>query len=269
MGRSTRQLGFALKLWPLTHLAKRIIHLPPFRWPASLFASRKAFRGSFIPVGEAVDLPPGVVAPREVLIDFLQRASHLVIVHSCVCRCGEGCTSYPADLACLLLGEGSRQVDPGMGRPVSSSEAAAHLDRAIETGLLPMLGYLRVDRVIYGVKGNAPLLTICFCCECCCVLRSGMKNLTGVFPGTMERLKGISVLVGGGCTGCGCCLGSCPVDCIEVREGIARIKEACLGCGACARACPRDVIRVEVSPDAEIYRDLDRRIEVWPALRHD
>jgi electron transfer flavoprotein alpha subunit len=45
------------------------------------------------------------------------------------------------------------------------------------------------------------------------------------------------------CSGCQICLSQCPVDAIDIAEGIARINpEKCVGCGKCVQVCPTDAI---------------------------
>lgn len=46
-----------------------------------------------------------------------------------------------------------------------------------------------------------------------------------------------------GCLGYGSCARVCPVDAIEIRNGLAYVHpEICIGCGACVKACPRHII---------------------------
>lgn len=45
------------------------------------------------------------------------------------------------------------------------------------------------------------------------------------------------------CTGCGCCVGECPVSAIVVENDIAVISaDDCVDCGACVGACPVSAI---------------------------
>ncbi|MFQ6608709.1 MAG: 4Fe-4S binding protein [Fidelibacterota bacterium] len=49
------------------------------------------------------------------------------------------------------------------------------------------------------------------------------------------------------CDFCGCCVGICPVDCIELREAsIAIDYEICIDCRLCMYICP-----IEVFEDVE------------------
>lgn len=45
------------------------------------------------------------------------------------------------------------------------------------------------------------------------------------------------------CTGCGDCVGVCPVDAIQMEDGKAIIDpEACIDCGVCDPECPVNAI---------------------------
>jgi ferredoxin len=48
------------------------------------------------------------------------------------------------------------------------------------------------------------------------------------------------------CTGCGDCVLSCPVDCLEMLDTIPWLPrpEDCISCGLCAAVCPADAIRM-------------------------
>jgi NAD-dependent dihydropyrimidine dehydrogenase PreA subunit len=49
------------------------------------------------------------------------------------------------------------------------------------------------------------------------------------------------------CAGCDECVEACPLDCLEVVEGVATLQspKACRGEGLCVSACPRRAIRLE------------------------
>jgi Fe-S-cluster-containing hydrogenase component 2 len=45
------------------------------------------------------------------------------------------------------------------------------------------------------------------------------------------------------CVGCESCVGTCPVEAIEMNDGKAVVEEGkCVECGACVSACPVDAI---------------------------
>lgn len=261
MGRKKWQIDLALKFWPLTHFAKRVGHVAPFKQMAGLIAGEKSFTGSFVPVDEFIEVPPSVVAPREMVVDYIKRASHRTIINECPCRAGEGCRKHPIDLGCLLLGEGSRDVDPGVGRSATVEEALAHMDRALDSGLLPLVGHVWIDKIVFGVNDWSRLLTLCFCCRCCCVVRSEMSGLIDAYPASLVRLEGVRVEISDECVGCGECVPVCPIENVVLNDGTAIIGERCLGCGTCARTCSRGNIKVIIEPDAAYERELRRRIE--------
>ena len=49
------------------------------------------------------------------------------------------------------------------------------------------------------------------------------------------------------CVGCGCCVGTCPVEAISSDgDGKSQVDaDKCLACGACAGSCPAEAITVE------------------------
>ena len=49
------------------------------------------------------------------------------------------------------------------------------------------------------------------------------------------------------CSGCGLCVGICPVNCLEVYNGFGKIEEdKCIRCGLCYYICPRTYLPVSV-----------------------
>ncbi len=48
------------------------------------------------------------------------------------------------------------------------------------------------------------------------------------------------------CTGCGCCVISCPSGVLSQQGGVVRAvsPEDCGGCGECELVCPQDAIEV-------------------------
>jgi len=49
------------------------------------------------------------------------------------------------------------------------------------------------------------------------------------------------------CSGCGLCVGICPVNCIELNNGIGRIDDdKCIRCGLCYYFCPRSYLPVNI-----------------------
>lgn len=44
------------------------------------------------------------------------------------------------------------------------------------------------------------------------------------------------------CTGCGICVGVCPVEAIAIENEKAIIEESCIECNACVEECPNKAI---------------------------
>jgi electron transfer flavoprotein alpha subunit len=53
----------------------------------------------------------------------------------------------------------------------------------------------------------------------------------------------VAEVVAAKCIGCQLCLGECPVNCIDMVDGVARINaDKCIGCGKCFDVCPANAI---------------------------
>jgi NAD-dependent dihydropyrimidine dehydrogenase PreA subunit len=44
------------------------------------------------------------------------------------------------------------------------------------------------------------------------------------------------------CTGCATCIGVCPMDSIDIVDGVAQIGSGCFVCGACVEECPEGAL---------------------------
>ncbi len=45
------------------------------------------------------------------------------------------------------------------------------------------------------------------------------------------------------CAGCEVCVGTCPVNAISMKDGVACVNaDECIDCGACVGACPAEAI---------------------------
>ena len=45
------------------------------------------------------------------------------------------------------------------------------------------------------------------------------------------------------CVGCAACIGTCPVEVLEMKDGKAVYKgDGCIECGACVSACPVEAL---------------------------
>jgi len=200
-----------------------------------------------IPVGRVLHAGTSVVLPVTIIETLVRAAGTVGIMAECLCRRGNGCARFPADLGCLILGDATRELDPRLGRAVSPEEAIAHAREAVRRGLYPMVVHNRFDAWLWGVDYRR-MLNVCFCCDCCCAVRYSvrLRKSEGFFR-NIHRLPGLTVRVTSECDGCGACVGVCMARAIRLSEGRASIDPVdCKGCGGCVEACPRGAILVEM-----------------------
>jgi ferredoxin len=152
-----------------------------------------------------------------------------------------------------------------LGRAADVEEAMAHMRRAMEAGLTPLVVHAAFDAWLVGIPYHR-MLAVCFCCDCCCTIRHGLRLGPPAFWDTVVRLPGLAVEVGDGCTGCGSCLDVCPVRAIALKDGCARVGEQCKGCGRCVAACPSGAITLRVDEDTDVLGNLLARIERRTAI---
>ena len=102
---------------------------------------------------------------------------------------------------------------------------------------IPMIGKVSIDNFIYMTPDRRKLIAICFCCPCCCILRS-YKYVPGDYlDGIIEPIDGLKIEVTDKCTGCGTCIDTCPFNAIKVIDGKALHTSTCRGCGRCETFC--------------------------------
>lgn len=213
----------------------------------------------WLPINQDIEMPADSPMPLELLFRVIEEASHRVIIDYCGCRKGFGCEHYPVDIGCLMMGDSALEITRLPYREVEAEEAKAHALKAVDAGLVPVVGKARLDNFLFGVKDRSTLFTTCFCCECCCVTRytalNPAKRLDPVFP----RLKSISVTVTDDCTGCGRCVDHCYIEAIEISDGKAVINDYCRACGRCATVCPSGAVSLRIDDPGyleEEYREI-------------
>ncbi len=205
----------------------------------------------WIPVNQPLAEDGSIPLPYEVVEYFIEKSSTHVVMNFCGCRQAYECSRFPADIGCLMMGEDADRIPPAFSRKITRKEAREHLQKAIDAGLPPFIGKARIDNFIFGVPDNSRLLTVCFCCDCCCIA----NLLKYVDPEErnqiVHKLDGLEVVVDPGkCVGCGQCLEHCFIEIIRLEEGKAVIGQDCRGCGRCVAVCPENAIRVELdNPD--------------------
>jgi UDP-glucose 4-epimerase len=256
MARSKFSYNLIMRLWKLGHL-----NLPFLKTKSS----EKTTSGHIIPVNQIVNIGRNIVLPMLVLRPLIERASAVAIMNECICRRGENCRAFPHDFGCLLLGGAVRDLPGYLGRTVTPDEAIAHAQRALQIGLVPLVIHDAVDAWMWGLDFSK-MMNICFCCNCCCDVRRGVRSRTPGFFENIHRLPGLAVAVNDRCDGCGVCQNACLTGAIEVKAGRAVIGEDCKGCGRCVSACPREALSLILDPQIDtiglVLEKYDRRTDV-------
>jgi hypothetical protein len=114
----------------------------------------------WLPINEDIQMPQDVPLPVNLLYRFIEEASYRTIYKECACRKGFECKHYPTDIGCLLMGNSALEGPPGLYEEASVEEAKQLADRAIEAGLVPVVGKARVDNFIFGIKDTGHLLRV-------------------------------------------------------------------------------------------------------------
>ncbi len=215
---------------------------------------------SWIPINKDIEGFRGIALSEEVLDKLIDKARHRVIVDFCGCRRAMGCKDYDAEIGCLMMGESALKIPEKVRRVVSAEEAKAHIRKAFEAGLIPITGKARPDNDIFMIPDEGKLLTVCLCCECCCVTRFSRHSTPEMLDNMFYPVEGLSIEVTDDCIGCGECVPKCYIEAIEMRAGRAVIADLCRVCGRCAAHCPQDAIKLRLD-NPRAVDDVVRRIE--------
>ena len=218
-----------------------------------------------IQIDQSVEAPVNTVLPSQVIEHFIKKAKFHWIMNRCVCRDGNQCQDYPIDLGCIFLGEAASQIHPELGRRVTVDEALHHLERCREAGLIQMIGRDRLDDVVLGVGPGHKLMTICNCCQCCCLWRI-LPIAADRISSQVKKMPGVSVRVNADCDGCELCTDNvCFTGAVQMNDATAEINEECRGCGRCVEVCPQGAIEISIeNPDyiAQAIEDLSTLVDL-------
>ncbi|HHY00118.1 MAG TPA: 4Fe-4S binding protein [Methanothermobacter sp.] len=199
------------------------------------------------------------VLPSQVLGEMIQKSKYHFIMDSCICRTSNNCQEYPQDLGCLFLGKGSQKISKKLGRPVTAREAMEHIQKCSKLGLVPIIGRNKIDSVWLNTGPKEDLLSICHCCQCCCLWKM-TPNLPEDMGSCFSSMEGVQLVFNEEtCNGCGlCATDTCFLDAIEVINGKAkRDEEKCRICGRCVEICPQRAVIINISVDS-VKRSLER-----------
>jgi len=250
--QSKRVLEFSRHFFKLGRIPFFRDHLPQFDPQKSSM--------SWLPINQDIEGAGEIALPLEVLDRLIEKASHRVIVNFCGCRLAMGCRDYPIDIGCLMMGESALQIPAKSRREVDVEEAKQHVRKAIQAGLIPVTGKARLDNDIFMIPDEGKLLTVCLCCECCCITRFSRYAPAEVLDRMHRPVEGLTIEVTDDCIGCGACVSKCYIDAIRLEGDRAVIGDLCRVCGRCAMHCPQHAIQLRLrNPDA--VGDVVRRIE--------
>jgi UDP-glucose 4-epimerase len=237
---------------PLTSPKKNNITYLPINKTIQLKSSR------VLPVDKTLPGPVSQRLPHHVLDQFIDRAACHVIMTQCICRTAFRCRHFPHDIGCLFMGATALKLPPGLGTPASRAQAKQHVQRAIDHGLVPMVGKVNVDNLGFLTPDTGRLLSVCFCCHCCCMM-GYYKHSPAHLQKLFKPVESLSVIITDNCTGCGVCREFCIFDAIRIENGKAAHADHCVGCGRCQTACPNNAVHISVG-DPDFHDAVTRRI---------
>lgn len=211
--------------------------------------------------GEAISQ----AAPPAIIHDFIEKTNFHVIMDKCGCRLAGNCQHFTPHIGCLFMGETALKLPHGVSRRVTREQAHAHVDKAISVGLVPITGKIRVDNFIFLTPDHQKLLSVCFCCHCCCMMGAFRHLPAKHLDRVMKPLEGVAVEVTDACIGCGTCIKTCIFQAISIENGRALHSDKCRSCGRCATNCPQEAVRVSIT-DPSYRGAAEKRIESYVRL---
>jgi UDP-glucose 4-epimerase len=216
-----------------------------------------------IQINETAGNPVSEILPPQIVHDFIEKANFLVIMDHCGCRLAGQCKHFTADVGCLFMGETALKLPHGVSRRVSREKAHRHVDRAIGVGLVPIVGKIRVDNFIFLTPDTQKLLSVCFCCHCCCMMGAFKHIPAEHLDQVMTPLEGARVEVSDACIGCGTCIETCIFEAIHIAGGRAVHNRQCRACGRCVTYCPHHAVTISIDNIQTFKNEVEQRIEAY------
>lgn len=254
------------KIFPHRFLAVKITRVPLMRQIANKMLFDKTNltvlpKESVIKITlEKSILPPSnIVLPSQVVEYFIRKTKHRFIMNFCICREAMHCKNHPIEFGCLFLGDAVKNINHDFGREATIEEALAYAQKCRASGLVHLIGRDKIDETWLGVSSKGQLLTICNCCNCCCLWKM-LPNLDPRISAKVKRMPGVEVTVTEKCIGCGLCKEKCFVQAISIQNGKAIISNECKGCGRCVELCSQKAIKILIN-DSQFVTTTINRIE--------
>ena len=212
----------------------------------------------YIPVGKSIKADQQAVFPIQLMEQVIGNARRIAVAH-CPCRVsyrlvGRGC-EHPTEVCMKFDDLADFVIEQGLGRELTEEEALDVIRIAEDAGLVHF-----VDNALGEIKHN------CNCCGCAC-WNVGNIRRRKIPRDDLMATYFMRDTEYGECTGCGECVTICPVEAVEMSDGVPVVDgEWCIGCGVCATVCPSDAVvlnvredRVDERPSAT-FRELHQKI---------
>ena len=233
----------------------------PLVWPLHPLLRRSNNYLINLPINENIKtesefLPPAIV--RQLIL----RAGYIHMLDTCPCRVAYQCKKHSHDIGCIVLGATGLDIVPPMTRPISKEEALAHVDRALEDGLVPTIARGRGDNYLFLTPDHHSLIALCFCCNCCCAVQAYQyvqpERVRPIYP----WIEGLEIEVNDKCTGCGKCMDICYMNAIHIKNKKACHTDICRGCGRCASTCPNGAVDIRMKDPAFLEKTVNKFLSI-------
>jgi UDP-glucose 4-epimerase len=208
---------------------------------------------TYLPIAENVEVPDNVPLPLELMDLIIETASHRVVFDCCICRTACNCKHYPAELGCMMFGDGAvkKEIMGNVGHEVGITEAKEYVRKAVSLGLIPSAVKAKADSYLFGFRDTGRVIVACFCCECCCIAKVFGKWNQQVLDNFLLRVEGATIEISRElCIGCEQCVEKCNMHAISIVNGKAVVNDKCRICSRCASVCSTGAIKIALTdPD--------------------
>ena len=202
-----------------------------------------------LPVEKQIDRKFDTVLPCEDVKKLVDRFNTIAVAY-CYCRHQKDLLERPCKVTddrknCLLFGKTAQfYIDHHFAEPITQNQARGILEKAEADGLVHKAFHEKYDI-------GKDEMAICNCCKCCC--ETFQSYYRGSSP-TVTYTAYIAGIADAACSGCGVCADICPMEAIEMIDGIARIDTLkCIGCGLCAYHCTTGALALERTGQREVF----------------